>query len=159
MPCLWLQHNNSQLFINVGILDATKSPLAGLQTVGGVMAPPQMFVALVDTGAQRTMISANVANTLNLQPQGKIPIQGVGPAMTYHNSYLFHVAFTVPAQMPGQVTQTPGSPMQLLVFINPITIYGGELTITSGFDVLLGMDIISSGSLKIEGNGHFSFSF
>jgi hypothetical protein len=28
----------------------------------------------------------------------------------------------------------------------------------AGFDVLLGMDIIRAGSLKIEGNGTFSFS-
>ena len=28
-----------------------------------------------------------------------------------------------------------------------------------GYDVLLGMDVICQGSLKVEGNGTFSFAF
>jgi hypothetical protein len=46
-----------------------------------------------------------------------------------------------------------------MVHINPVPVYGGELPVGAGFDVLLGMDILSSGSLKIEGSGHYSFSF
>ncbi len=39
-------------------------------------------------------------------------------------------------------------------------IEGAELTAGSAkFDVLLGMDIIGIGSLKIDGDGSFSFSF
>jgi predicted aspartyl protease len=113
-----------------------------------------MFIALVDTGAQKTMISSRVVNTLGLQPHGKIPVQGVGHTVTYHNGYLFHVAFTLPIVSQGQIV-----PNQLLVFSHPSVIYGAELTATMGFDVLLGMDILSSGSLKVEGSGHFSFSF
>lgn len=158
MPCLWLQHNNSQLFISVGILDATKIVVPGAGQFGGNIQTPQMFAALVDTGAQKTMISTNVVRTLGLVPQGKIPIQGVGPVVTHHNAYLFHVAFAIPIVLPGQVV-APGAPLNALVFIHPTAVFGGELTGTSGFDVLLGMDILSSGSLKIEGNGHFSFSF
>jgi hypothetical protein len=160
MPCLWLQHNSSQLFVNVGILDATKINLAAMPVFGGGTAVPQMFVALVDTGAQATMISSNVVANLNLQPQGKIAIQGVGPNITYHNGYLFHVAFTIPLT-PIPQGLPPGSQVQvqLAVFILPKAIYGAELTTASGFDVLLGMDVLSSGSLKIEGSGHYSFSF
>lgn len=44
------------------------------------------------------------------------------------------------------------------VFSNPVE--GAELNFASSkFDVLLGMDIISMGSLKIEGDGSFSFCF
>jgi hypothetical protein len=119
-----------------------------------------MFSALIDTGAQKTMISTNVVNALALQAQGQIPIQGVGPNITYHNGYLFHVAFTLPLLAPGQASPTvPGAPFTLLVHINPNVIYGAELPVLAGFDVLLGMDILSSGSLKVEGNGQFSFSF
>jgi hypothetical protein len=159
MPCLWLQHNNSQLFIHVGILDATT---VSITTPGGITtnihAPPQMFIALVDTGAQKTMISTRVVQALGLQPQGMIAIQGVGPNVTHHNGYLFHVAFTIPLITAGQQV-VPGSTVPVMVFIHPTAIYGAELTSTTGFDVLLGMDILSSGSLKVEGSGHFSFSF
>lgn len=121
-----------------------------------------MFAALVDTGAQKTMISTNVVNALGLQAQGQIPIQGVGPNITWHNGYLFHVSFTMPVLGPAALALPPGQ-IQLLVHINPNVIYGAELTIPAGaqaaFDVLLGMDILSSGSLKIEGSGHASFSF
>jgi hypothetical protein len=153
MPCLWLAHNNSQLFITVGIIDAATVSIAPGTLLGAAIQPPRTFVALVDTGAQKTMISANVVNALGLPPQGQIPVQGVGPNITYHNGYLFHVAFTLPLQVvaPGQ--------MQVAVFIHPSVIYGAELSVPGGFDVLLGMDILSSGSLKIEGSGHASFSF
>ena len=118
MPCLWLTHNNSQLFINVGIIDALTQKLSW-NSMGANIPPPRMFTSLVDTGAQRTMISTNVVTTLGLKPQGR----------------------------------------QQIIFYLPEPIYGAELTASLGFDVLLGMDIISKGSLKIEGNGHFSFSF
>jgi Aspartyl protease len=159
MPCLWLQHNNSQLFINVGILDASDVNITASGTIAtNIPMPPPMFIALVDTGAQKTMISTRVVRTLGLQPQGMIPIQGVGPNVTHHNGYLFHVAFTIPLIAPGQQI-VPGSPIPVMMFIHPTAIYGAELTSTTGFDVLLGMDILSSGSLKVEGSGHFSFSF
>src|SRR5271170_3926375 len=98
MPCLWLQHNNSQLFINVGIVDATAFNAAAAAVPAAL---PRMFVALVDTGAQRTMISTNVVTALGLQPQGQIRVQGVGPNFTWHNGYLFHVAFTIPVAPGG----------------------------------------------------------
>jgi hypothetical protein len=160
MPCLWLQHNNSQLFISVAIIDAGALP--PLHAAPAMAALPRMFVALVDTGAQRTMISTNVVNTLGLQPQGQIQLQGVGPNFTWHNAYLFHVAFTVPVVGPAAPPLPPGH-LQVQIHVNSNVVYGGELPFPAGtrspFDVLLGMDILSSGSLKMEGSGHFSFSF
>lgn len=155
MPCLWLQHNNSQLFVSVGIIDA-----AALNVQAPALAvPPRMFVALIDTGAQKTMISTNVVNALGLQPQGQIPIQGVGPNITYHNGYLFHVAFT----MQAAARAAPPGQQVMVAHINSNVIYGAELAVPPGaqaaFDVLLGMDILSHGSLKVEGSGHYSFSF
>jgi len=163
MPCIWGQHNNSQVFLNVGIVDAAIINIQSL-TRGGVPLPsPQMFKALVDTGAQRTMISTSVVQTLNLVPIGKIGISGVGSSK-FHNGYLFHVFFVTPVlPLAGQVPP-PGSPISALLHLRPTPIYGAEMdpamTLqTVGFDVLLGMDVISMGSLKIEGNGTFSFSF
>jgi hypothetical protein len=74
---------------------------------------------------------------------GKTAIRGIGPLVTYHNAYLFHVAFVVAG----------------VVHVLPAPVQGGEIGATHGFDVLLGMDVIGVGSLKVEGNGGFSFSF
>lgn len=162
MPCLWLQHNNSQLFVNVAIIDAAAVNVQAVAAGGAnqLATPPRMFVALVDTGAQKTMISTNVVNALSLQPQGQIAIQGVGPNITYHNAYLFHVAFTMAI---GGQPVPPAGQRAMIVHINSNVIYGAELTVPPGaqatFDVLLGMDILSSGLLHIGGNGHYSFSF
>jgi hypothetical protein len=143
----------------VGIIDASSIDLPLMPgPFNGVIDPPQMFKSLVDTGCQRTMISTNVVARLGLSAIGKAGIQGVGPNVTYHNTYLFYVAFVLPIIIPGQVV-VPGTFVKSIVHILPSPIYGGEITSTSGFDVLLGMDVISFGSLKVEGNGSFSFSF
>lgn len=117
-----------------------------------------MFSALIDTGAQKTMISANVVSTVGLVPIGKIAVQGVGPSVAYHNAYAFHVAFIVAFTVPGQMV-TPGAAVSTAVHFNLTPIHGAEIPSTLGFDVLLGMDVLATGSLKIEGNGTFSFSF
>ena len=154
MPCLWGRHNNSQVFLTVGIIDAGVVKITGTGRFGASAPLPHMFQALLDTGAQRTMISTNVVNTLNLTPVGSIPLQGVGDKVTYHNGYLFHVAFVFPV-----TSLIPGTATSRAIYSNLKPIYGGELTSTGGvFDVLLGMDIISSGSLKVDGDGTFSFS-
>jgi hypothetical protein len=159
MPCVWGRHNNSQIFLPVGIVDATKDLATTDPTSGGVRpVPATLFTALLDTGAQKTMISTKVVSTVGLDPIGKIPLQGIGPNITYHDGYLFHVAFTFPLPA-GLAARTGGSP-QTHTFIYAVPIYGAELGLTdSSFDVLLGMDIIGTGSLKVDGDGTFSFSF
>ncbi len=104
------------------------------------------------------MITPNVANTVGLMPIGKVPLMGIGGAVTYHNGYLFHVAFTIPIAAPLPASSVPAR-QQVMIFVQAQVIHGGELTSAAGFDVLLGMDILSTGALHIEGNGTFSFSF
>jgi len=103
------------------------------------------------------MISTNVINQLGLLPVGKILISGVGPTAHYHNGYLFAVAFVSPVITPGQVI-VPGTPIPALVnAVGPV--YGAEISSTGGlFDVLLGMDILATGTL-IVGPNIFSFSY
>jgi hypothetical protein len=154
MPCVWGRHNNSQIFLDVAVVDATS--VAAVSLAGGTLAAPTtLFRALLDTGSQKTMISTSVVRAVGLSPIGKIPLQGIGPNVTYHEGYLFHVAFT----FPSPAGLTPGS-AQAHTFIYGIPIYGAELAVpAASFDVLLGMDIIGSGSLKVDGDGTFSFSF
>jgi Aspartyl protease len=159
MACVWGVHNRSQIFLDVGIIDAGTAATITPGPYAPVIQNPPIFKALVDTGAEVTMISPDVASTVGLTAIGQIPIQGVGHTMTYHNAYLFHVAFVVPLLQTGQLAPAGGG-ADTMIFMQPHPIYGGEIT-SSGedFDVLLGMDVISTGSLAIEGNGTFSFSF
>ncbi|TBW40948.1 hypothetical protein EYW49_01985 [Siculibacillus lacustris] len=155
MPCLWLNHNKSQIFINVAIFDAN-----GLVDLGGGEVDfgagninDHMFKALVDTGAQRTMISKAAAQKLKLRPIGKFPVLGVG-GVSYHNNYLFNVGFVVGSKGSGE------NEYKFEAHILQDLIQGGELDLeNAGFDVLLGMDVLATGSLAVEGVGTFSFSF
>ena len=113
-----------------------------------------MFKALVDTGAQKTMISRVAAKKIGLRPIGSVPVIGVG-GQSHHNNYLFHIAFIVKER-------EDKSNNQLEIGIHTLAepIEGAELNLEgTGFDVLLGMDVISTGSLAVEGSGTYSFSF
>jgi hypothetical protein len=161
MPVMWGTHNGSQIFIQAGVIDATafQGPLIAGGQIPRIPNPP-MFTALVDTGAQVTMISPRVAQTVGLKPIGQMPIQGVGHAISHHNAYLFHVAFVIPITSTRGIVQDPGNTVTSMIFVMPSAIYGGEITATGdNFDVLLGMDVISAGSFKVEVSGHYSFAF
>jgi hypothetical protein len=105
---------------------------------------PPPVNALVYTGATTTSIADGLATRLNLQPVGKMAVQGVG-GVKHHNSYLFMVGFPFAiASMPGSPPPAPGQiPMQ--IFILGKVIYGCEFAGGQNppFEVLLGMDVIS----------------
>ena len=149
MPCIWGRHNNSQVFLNVAIFeDGIIDRLQPDQSL-----TMHVFSALIDTGAQSTCVTRAVAERVGLTPIGKVPIRGVS-GLSYHNNYLFRVGFAF-GTAGEQNTVTPSH-----VHIVDQTIQGAELNIRSDrFDVLLGMDIIGIGSLKIDGDGSFSYSF
>lgn len=112
-----------------------------------------VFKALIDTGAQATCITSNAAAKVGLLPIGKVPIRGVS-GLQYHNNYLFKVGFAFGAVDEQNALRAAN------VHVFDKLIEGAELNFSSSqFDVLLGMDIISSGSLKIEGDGTYSFCF
>lgn len=159
MPCFYLTHNNSQLFLNVGIIDASSVKIPSTPGASLGIPSPAMFKALVDTGAQKTMISPNVVKRLSLKQIGKILVQGIHATPQHHNSYLFHVALTMSLLPPGSPPPAPGGQITVLAFTLPKPIHGAELGFANaGFDVLLGMDVISTGSLIIQGNGTYSLS-
>jgi hypothetical protein len=95
--------------LEVAIVDAT---IVAAASTGGdpLPAPTALFRALLDTGAQKTMISGNAVRTVGLNPIGKIPLQGIGPNITYHDGYLFHVAFTF--QLPPGLVAVSHGPAQ-----------------------------------------------
>lgn len=160
MPCIWGQHNGSQLFLSVTIIPGDAPPLPE----GAVYPGSQLFRALVDTGATTTGITGGVVTKLGLQPVGKSSIDGVS-GRRHHNNYLFKVGFpflVAPSLLPPGVPLLPGhQPLQLQILNQ--TILGFDFHKgTFDFDVLLGMDVISTGSLVVQGGGGigtFSFSF
>jgi hypothetical protein len=153
MPCIWGQHNGSQLFCQVVILPPN-----------GAVPPNSVAVqALIDTGATTTGITTALAAQLQMQPVGIIQIHGVG-GLQNHNSHLFLIGFPFAFPPgtplpPGHPPAAPGHmPVQLHVqqkVIQGCAFNGGN----APFQVLLGMDVISLGSLVVQGNGSFSFSF
>lgn len=157
MPCVWLPHNNKQLFINVAIVAPAVIDAVNQNKDPGRV---EMFKALVDTGATSTCITKAVADKVGLVPIGKVPVHGVA-GVSYHNNYLFHVGFTFQQPLPvgTEVDAKAPKPKWNAHFLaDPIQ--GAELKIGGdAFQVLLGMDVIASGALVVNGNGSASFSF
>jgi hypothetical protein len=152
MPCIWGQHNGSQLFIPVIIIPHPVIP--------DTHTSHQSLNALVDTGATTTALADALPPRLNLQPVGKLPVQGVG-GLQAHNSYLFMVGFGFPITgAPGAPPPPPGHVTAQVFCLNKV-VQGCEIRLgpKPPFDVLLGMDVISTGSLVVQGNNTFSFSF
>ncbi len=152
MPCIWGRHDRSQAFLTVGIFD---DGIFDQVSAGGTGHPMtiHVFNALIDTGAQSTCITRTVAEKVGLLPIGMVPITGVS-GLQYHNNYLFKVGFAF-----GKVSSEQEiEEASVHIFERPVE--GAELNVgSSKFDVLLGMDILGAGSLKIDGDGSFSFSF
>jgi hypothetical protein len=108
------------------------------------------FRALIDTGATSTMIAPRVVTQLGLQQVNKRLYGGLG-GLSWRPGYLFHVAFyeTPP------VDESDISKIRICLR----EINGGELLDEHTFEVLLGMDILTTGNLQITKDGGFSFSF
>jgi hypothetical protein len=152
MPCIWGKHDQSQVFLNVAIFDAGVVERITANKIGENFHL-HVFSALLDTGAQATCITSAAAEKVGLVPVGKVPIRGVS-GLQYHNNYLFKVGFAFGKLSPDDTAQAA----EVHVFAEPVQ--GAELNFfSSKFDVLLGMDIISMGSLKIDGDGSYSFCF
>jgi Aspartyl protease len=110
------------------------------------------FTALMDTGATQTCITTKVVQDIGLTPKGKRGMISASHTVTV-NTYLFSIGF------PMGVAPDPRGTASGSMFIFH-AIDGMELNASgTTFDVLLGMDVISRGSFKIDFDGHFSFCF
>ena len=167
MPCIWGQHNNSQLFCSVVIIPGS-AQLPIVTSVANVPVPTlpstTAFAALIDTGATTTGISNKVVTQLNLQPVGRVPIHSVS-GIQHHNSYLIRVGF--PFLLPpgsalavGLPPLAPGQAHTQLHLLDKVIQSCEFHAGNANFDVILGMDVLSTGSLVVQGgNGTYSFSF
>lgn len=131
MPCL-----SSSYDPGVGLL----TNLAVVQT--GALTPQiTLFPALMDTGASSTCISAQVAQTLKLQPTGKQSMVSATHAVPV-NAYLVDLLFPF-----GNIAHVQ-SGVTVLEFVPMLN---------SPFQILIGRDVICRGSLTVSFDGHFTF--
>jgi hypothetical protein len=106
------------------------------------------FTALIDTGARRTCISQNVVDRLGLERQGRMEVGNV-KRTELHWTYLFYVGI-----WPDTVAGPPSTPFGIGEEIEGI-----DMGDSRYYDVLLGMDVISQGSLHLEQDGSFELAF
>jgi hypothetical protein len=149
MPLIRGIHNGRAAIVTVAIVDAAKYK-EHKQSAQPVLKGAVPFKALIDTGATRTMIAGRVVARLGLQQVNKIEFSGLG-GTTWRPGYLFHVAFY----------QTPPRDQSEVSRIRVLNrgINGGELLDEHTFDVLLGMDVLTTGNLHINKDGTFRFLF
>jgi hypothetical protein len=153
MPCIWGRHDRSQVFLGVAVVEDSFVDHLAPASSAVENVSFKVYKGLIDTGAQSTCITRRAAEELKLAPIGKLTIRGVS-GTSFHNQYVFKVAF--PFRLAAPREEMPRGRLHVV----DKSINGIELGAADGeFDVLLGMDIIGLGSLKIDGDGSFSFSF
>ena len=99
----------------------------------------ESFACIWDTGASGSVITAAVVAKCGLKPITMVKVQGAYGGITDRNVYLVNIGLPNGVLLPGvQVTE-------------------GEM---SGFDVLIGMDVITLGDFSVTNqNGNTVFSF
>jgi hypothetical protein len=149
MRCLRGRLESNRIRVKVGICRFEDDP------GGAANFDFQEFTALVDTGALRTCVTQNVVDRLQLARWGRIPVGNV-KRTEMHWTYMFRVCI-----WPETYDGVPPRPFG--IGGEPFGI-GGEIEgIDVGdsryYDVLLGMNIISRGSLHLELDGSFELAF
>ncbi|MCH8238631.1 MAG: aspartyl protease family protein [Proteobacteria bacterium] len=110
----------------------------------------KVYMALIDTGASCTCISAKVVNDVGLKPTGKTKMSGSTGADEV-DQFTFSVGFMFGAQ------QLPSGKISGALHIHLVN--GCKFEDHGfGFDVLLGRDIICKGSFSMSFDGHFILS-
>lgn len=98
--------------------------------------PERNCKAIFDTGATSSMVSSKIADELRLVPTGTVNVTGVhGTEKT--NQYIVNLIFQNGFTIPGISVSEAGP--------------------DGGFDLLIGMDIISRGDFFISGSGGRNF--
>lgn len=139
---------NGRIRIKVGI-----RPFEAASLVDGISSIPNLTyhecTALVDTGAQRTCITERMVQRIGLERKGRVEIWNI-KRPELHWTYLFHVGIWPESDDP----LTPSAPYGIGAEIEGIDVGDNRF-----FEVLLGMDIISQGSLHLERDGSFVMAF
>lgn len=158
MPCLLGNYKQGGYFgpiIEVAILQSPTSVTLSQtdrKTHTHSKALAIAYRALIDTGATDTCISPKVVEQLRLEPTGRGEMTSAS-GKSSRKKYLFTLGIPFARQV-DPVTK------QVREAVGPsLSVEGWEFHMEepSKFDVLLGMNVISLGSLKLDRDGHFSF--
>lgn len=153
MPDIVGSHNCSQVFVPVVLVPVDRFEDSLNPEWIGQASNLQVLNALIDTGAQGTSITEKAAQKLQLEPDGMVGVRGVhGPS--YQPTYIFKLGFV-------DLQTNPLGFQQPMIHMLDKEITGPEFDCGSGeeFDVLLGMDILGSGTLTVSAEGKFRFTF
>jgi hypothetical protein len=157
MPYIQGTHDGRAVLIRVAIIDAARHR-EHKQSRNPVLRGVRPYRALIDTGATSTMITRNVVSELALQPATKLPYHSKD-GLIWTTAYLFHVAFYgEKVALPGD-SEEDGESLVESIHVCTRVITGGEISNQPSFDVPLGMDVITTGTLNIHKDGTFYFVF
>lgn len=106
----------------------------------------ETYVALLDTGATASWISGNVVARFDLESIGKKPVV-VATEIRQRSAYVFRLGL-----------MGDGLPSTTLPIVFSETI-GFKIDQATGFDVLLGMDVLSETDFEMKRSGHWKLSF
>lgn len=150
MPCVsGRYHRGVGVIIDVVIIDPRAAPTASPK--------PNMrfYRGLLDTGATCTCISTRTAEEVGLVADGLKEMATASGTVT-RKKYLFALGLPLVEKVDPSGQSASGSIIVPVPEIEGMEFDTGSKT---QFDVLVGMDIIGRGSLKIDFDGHFSFCF
>lgn len=122
--------------------------ISGLLGDGGNFAGEQ-FVGLIDTGATRTCITRTVVERLGLRAFSKMLV-ATPTGFARRKAYTFSLGFFEEGDGSVGAVRSP------YFFPDPVT--GADFVSNSSFDVLIGMDILSSGRFVLD-RQRFHFEF
>jgi len=153
MPDIVGSHNCSQVFCSVVLVPVERFEDSLDPQRLSKFPNLQVLKALIDTGAQGTSITLQAAERLGLEPTGMIRVHGFGGAKN-HNCYLFKVGFV-------DLRESELGLLKPEFHLVDAEIRGAEFDCgpDADFDVLLGMDVLSTGTLTVANTGKFKFSF
>jgi len=157
MPFVEGEHDGRQAITEVAIIDAARYK-EHQQSKGRIFRGARRFRALIDTGATCTMITSRVVLEAKLGFVNKKLFRIADGIEDWRPAYLFHVAF-YGARLQDGDSEEDGISMVDTIYRCTKEINGGEIKDEDSFDVLLGMDVISTGTLTIHPAGKFRFEY
>ena len=146
MPSVSARLDGNRIIVPAGLVPISTHRQGDLESDP---APFTVFPmrALLDTGASRTCITNSVVQRCGLQEFTKIRIRNVRQE-NFHSAFVFSIGFYADA-LSGGIAPFVGIDLEII---------GAELGDQTGFEMLVGMDVMSRCDLDLRRNGTFTFT-
>lgn len=135
MPVLEGHHNGQQILLPVLIAPPDS------------IAPVANAIALLDTGASRSLITAELAASLALPRRGKYPLVSARSTELV-SRYAFRLGLMIAAEGGGAAP-----------YFLDTDLIGSEFRDHGGFTAIIGMDVIGRGELLLRQDRSYRFTF